>query len=294
MGNQSIYDEIINVAQRENWKRVGIQEKNGNALEVMVYSFKDGKATNIYSGRIGELDASALISPDSKEVAFWLRDRPGVDTLSIVNIETHNLKKIIGIPEGFGLAWSSDSKRIAFVGALTKEDSAKFQHSLFVVDIKTGEIKSLPIGNIGSLTHQSFSPDDLKIVYVKSLGENNYITVYDLNKNESLQLVEGNTPMWSLDGLQIAYLDADNGISIISPDGKNKEKLIKSDVSSQSESMEGMTMGPIYWFPNGEYLFYTKCLSSQCEIGSPHVIRISTRKSEEVSQYNWIFSSWSQ
>lgn len=294
MDKNSMYKELISVAKKADWKMVNIQQRDikTNLAIISVYSFKENKTIDVYSHPFWALDRAALISYDSKKVAFSVNEDSEEDGLYIANRETLEVKKIIPFELNFGLSWSHDSKKIAFMGASTKENIEKFQHSLFTVNIETGEMKSFPVGDIDTITHQSFSPDDSKIVYDKKLSNKSCIMIHDFNKNESFQLTVGDSPVWSPDGQWIAYFDENNDLMIISPDGKNKEKLVKSNVSFKSKSMKGMLMGPIYWFPDGEYFFYTKCPSSHCEIGVPYVIKISTRKSQKIPQDSWIFSSW--
>ncbi|MDD5669381.1 MAG: hypothetical protein PHE58_05060 [Candidatus Omnitrophica bacterium] len=294
MDKNSMYNELIDIAKKENWKMVNVQQRDikTNIAIISEYSFKENKTRDVYSYPFWALDRAALVSYDSKKTAFRINGDSKDDGLYIVNMATLKVKKIIPFQTNFGLSWSHDSKKIAFVGVLTEDDIVKSQNSLFIVEIETGEMKSFSVGGIDSITHQSFSPDDSKIVYVKKLSNKNYIMIYDFNKSESVQLAEGDSPVWSPNGKWIAYFDENNDITIINSEGKQKEKLIKSKVSFNDDSMRGMLMGPIYWFPNGDYLFYTKCQNLQCEIGTSYIIKISTKESQEIKQSNWVFSSW--
>jgi Tol biopolymer transport system component len=294
MDKNFMYNELLSVAKKENWRMVNIQQRDikTNIATISVHSFKENITRDVYSYPFWALDRAALISNNSEKVVFRLNEDSEKDGLYIADTKTFEVKKIIPFQTNFGLSWSNDSKKIAFVGSATEEDIEKSQRSLFIVDVETGEIKIFLKGDVDSITHQSFSPDDSKIVFVKRLSSKNCIMIYDFNKNESFQLTEGDSPVWSPDGRWIAYFDGNNELMIISPDGKNKKKLVANSISLKSRSMKGMLMGPIYWFPNGEYFFYTKCPGLKCEIGAPYVISISTRKSQRILQDDWIFSSW--
>ncbi|QNF33518.1 S9 family peptidase [Adhaeribacter swui] len=119
------------------------------------------------------------------------------------------------------------------------------------------------IFEIRTLSGIKISPDGSKIVYVKTVSDLNhntrqdYIVLTSTSDNKSEILTQGSSPVWSPDGLSIAYHASQNGSSgiwIYSLQDHTTRFL--TEVYESSYFINHLTQTDFCWSPDGQYIAY--------------------------------------
>ncbi|MBV9804438.1 MAG: PD40 domain-containing protein [Solirubrobacterales bacterium] len=176
--------------------------------------------------------ATPAWSPDGKSLAY-ASDSDGSMAIYIRNMQTGSTRKLTGFFTGaqVKLAWSPDGQKIAFESALDSEGGSQ---SLYVVDVATGNFKQIfsPSQDAKGAQYeiafepgaQTWGPDSNTIALAVQQsystrfreGESRILTVdattgathmYDPYGFETItNRVEGDGPVWSPDGNDMAYV----------------------------------------------------------------------------------------
>ena len=172
---QTVYDE--------DWNHIGLflwTKESGETVEIEV------------PGSVFSVEWS----PDGRSLALALAPRPITDDsymfkrLHVVDVATGQVRKLVDNPGKLGqMAFSPDSRRIAYVGAADKRDP----HSgmLFLADATTGEVTSLTPGWEGMVHSIEWMGSD-RIRARISRGVESRVSDFDVRNRSWSDLPGGN------------------------------------------------------------------------------------------------------
>jgi|GEM_PF-3553616 len=294
MASNKIYNEIINTAEKEDWRMVYGDSSSDNKNIYQNYAFKTKQRCLLLKDdpiRLAEFNL--VLSREGGKAAFWLNseNEPKV-ALYIINNDGTGQSQILKVDTGAIVAWSPDGKKIAFVSDIIdrKVDPVA---SLFVVDISTKIVSKVLSGGIDHLSCQAWSPDGNKIVY----GYRGKIFIYDFKQKKSISFNEGIDPHWSPIEEKILYYDAVkkslNLLKIGNIQDSKRKRSVEELVSSR-EIGAGDIVAPFFWFPDGKFIFISHLSPSESEIGSPYVLKVKTKEIEKLPGSSWVFSTWAK
>lgn len=164
-------------------------------------------------------------SPDGSKIAF-VSDRNGHSVIYIMNIDGTAEERLTDEnAESIHPTWSPDSKRVLYCADDDLRPPKKNDASIYSIDIKTRELKTLITGGVNTYPNQS--PDGKKIAFRRMIGEmNSEVFVKDGDKEVNLSnhpAFDG-WPAWSPDGKRIAFASNRNSsyqIFVMNSDGSN-------------------------------------------------------------------------
>ncbi|MDQ3291306.1 MAG: hypothetical protein M3Q05_08460, partial [Bacteroidota bacterium] len=140
------------------------------------------------------------------------------------------------------------------------------------------------IFKIRYLSGVKISPDGSKIVYVSTITDldqntrKDYITLKSTADNKIEILGEGSSPVWSPDGLHIAYHTSQNGRSGIwiysLQDGKTR---FLTEVYESSYFINHLTQTNFCWSPDGQYIAYISTIPPSALEAEDNQIMVVTR-----------------
>ena len=151
--------------------------------------------------------------------------------------------------DGFGLAWSPDSSRIA----VTAYTPAATENRVDLVDATTGELTTATTSS-GPIGAPRWSPDGTKIAFDASNYASNALFVYALDQPTATQLFDQPLPIfspdWAPDGSSLLF-SAPSGpgtsqIFTVGADGTNPHAITSSEVSK----------GLPRWSPDGSVVAF--------------------------------------
>jgi Tol biopolymer transport system component len=209
---------------------------DGKQLTFSAFSIKDSKNgiwlvdTNSVEPPVFLSDRFELASADGKIAIPGTDPSTHADTLYIHNIATSDETKIfsgsgIGISK---LSWSSDGSKLVFL--YQKSDGGNYGIYVFDANKKT----TIQVTPDGDVMHPSFSPDGTMIAYTKgipnSIAPTNILHIVKSDGSCDVE-VPGHfnvwSPVWSLDGKQIAYIGDGNGIFLLDLVGAFGEDIVE-------------------------------------------------------------------
>ncbi len=288
--------------------------------------------------RLGATGGTASVprwSPDGRSIAYVGRDgqQTGLMVARVDGSESKFIAPVEGtnhpLPtSGSQIAWSPDSKQIAFVSAtpgpehdangdpmvitrylykptasegLTRFNDNRRLH-IFVADIASGSVSQLTTGDFYEHSIE-WSPADNQIVFVSNHEADpdrffNYdIFTVDVSKKTIARLTETKNaeyhPVWSPDGKQIAYLGTTRPLTSSETTMENTHVwVMNADGGNRHEVGESLDnrQGAPRWSPDGRSLLFTVQ-----ERGETHLCRIPAvgGKSERVLAERGSVGSWS-
>lgn len=137
---------------------------------------------------------------------------------------------------------------------------------------------------IRSLSNIKISPDGRKIVYVKTVSNLNqntrqdYIISTSTSDNKTEVLAEGSSPIWSPDGLHIAYYASQkerSGIWIYSL--KDCETRFLTEVHESSYFINHLVQTDFHWSPDGKYIAYISAVGPPAPDDQNNQVKVVTR-----------------
>jgi len=152
--------------------------------------------------------------------------------------------KVQGIVQG--VTWSPDGRRIA----LSSYDSRTATSGLWLADVATGQVSSLPAGP-GPAGPLSWSPDGKQLLFTATQGNDTLVYALEIGQAEPVQLFARSGAFesdWSPDGKTLVFSAADANSQFqlfeVNADGSGEKQLTASDTSKASPrwSEDGSTI----------------------------------------------------
>jgi Tol biopolymer transport system component/C-terminal processing protease CtpA/Prc len=138
-------------------RRIVYVSERGGTGHLFQYDFVANLETQLTNTAVA--DAAPNVSPDGKTVAF-VRDGKELRVLDLASKEEKSLAKGFLTRSNRGVAWSPDSRWVAYIGV-----SAKSFRNIFAVPAAGGEsrpVSAMPNGNANNI---SWSPDGTYIIF---------------------------------------------------------------------------------------------------------------------------------
>jgi len=181
-------------------------------------------------------------SPDRTQIAFRPRALgAGMDPqLWLVNADGSEQRPIADLGESIG--WSPDSTRLLFQDSVFTTDNTGEPPAMWLVEVATGEVTMLGRGNV-----PAWLPDGLSISYFPIAGilpDNTQPLVVDpLSGGEPHEIARAEGAWWSPDGSALLLLQ-DDGLYLAKTDGSNARHLV--DGYSPVWSPDGLRVAYAY------------------------------------------------
>ena len=294
MENRSIYNEIIDTAEKEDWSMVYGDEDKDHDNVYQIHSFKNNQEYLLLRDKNAQVDGVNLIlSPKGDKAAFWIDENYSSYALYIVNSDGARKTQLLRVASGGWNAWSPDGKKIAFLSDVVNGGGFAKEASLYVIDIDTKAVNKILTKEIDDMTYQAWSPSGDKIVY-------NYrgkMFIYDFKQNKRVSLCDGLSPSWSPVGEKILFYNRTRkSLDLLRLDSvvNHKNDFVGEELVSSEKLGKGNIVAPFYWFPDGNYIFIGHLAPSETEIGLPYVLKVESKKVEKLSDVSWYFSSWAK
>ena len=135
---------------------VYVSERNGVG-NIYLFDFTSNAETQLTKAIVG--DSAPSVAPDGKSIAF-VRDGTELRVLDVATRQERALATGNLTRSNRGLAWSPDSRWVAYVGL-----TAKAFRNVFAVPAAGGESKPVTAMPNGSANNISWSPDGTYIIY---------------------------------------------------------------------------------------------------------------------------------
>jgi Tol biopolymer transport system component/C-terminal processing protease CtpA/Prc len=135
---------------------VYVSERNGLG-QIFKYDFTTNTETQLTSAQIG--DGAPSVSPDGKTLAF-VRDGRELRAIDLASKQERSLAKGYLTRSNRGLAWSPDSRWIAYIGV----SNPSFRN-IFAVPAEGGESRAVTAMPNGNANNISWSPDGTYIIF---------------------------------------------------------------------------------------------------------------------------------
>jgi TolB protein len=195
------------------------------------------------------------LSPDGKRIAF-VSDQNKHSVVYMMNVDGTGVEQLSPEnAESIHPTWSPDGTKVIYCADDDLKPPKKNDASIYSVDVKTKETKTLITGGVN--TYPSWSPDAKKIAFRKMIGDmNSEVFVANADgseeKNLSNHMAFDGWPAWSPDGTRIAFSSnrrANYQIHIMNADGSGVRLLANT---------EGRATEP-RWSPDGKTIYFTNC-----------------------------------
>jgi WD40 repeat protein len=253
----SIRSELV----RENQR--GFQLVSVKNSKIYSVSFADGSMIQSAPFTDNPTGVSGVISPEGTQIAIDLCSSGtttpilnayvcgGPSTLTIFGIRQKSMKEFPGFVPSIDICWSHDLSKLALTGS-DRRRGAPGGFGLVILDLKTGETRTIADGPESVVDSQCWSPDDKKIVYFMNMPMGRQIArVYDTETNRSSDLADGGHPTWSPDGSRIAFLHCPPSLV-----GCEYYAIRVKDGKQQLLFKPSFAEGGLSWSPDSRFVAY--------------------------------------
>ena len=183
-----------------------------DAAEGVVVSRADGSDRRVVSGGAGQA-ASPTWSRDGLHLAFWQHDRPGTPWNLVVfdpgrdsfqtlatNVTLRGREAVFGWPSN--IAWSPDSRRIAFAG-----DVDQWTSGIYVSELGSAGATLIADPALNAID-PAWAPDGAEIAYQSGRDFTLHLVAPDGSGDHALRQPQRSElwPDWSPDGTRIATM----------------------------------------------------------------------------------------
>ena len=195
----------------------------------------------------------------------FLSDRDGKSDIYVMNDHGGHIHRITNTPfTQVDLAWSSDSKQIAFSTDLHSANPGKpQQYDIFIMNADGSQQRNLtehPAVDVDP----SWSPDGKYLAFTSGRDQGLDIYVMEITSRKVWQLTNDThslTPHWSPNGKYIAYehIIPQHGrhIYIMNADGTHERPLLRKQRQLQFGDGAILSHSP-RWSPDSEYILYNE------------------------------------
>ena len=208
------------------------QDTNSHGIWVV-----DADGTNLR--QVTQDGRNPVWAPTGNRVAF-VSDANQV-ALDVVDVDTGARLRLVNDSVIWAPTWSPDGQALAVV---------RFAHALYRVDADGGTPELLVSDEGREIKNPAWSPTGAKIAF--GSGETGIKTV-DANGGGVETVSEGDRPVWSPDGRQIASA-GETKVFVANADGSGRHAV-------RNEPRARITFGPT-WSPDGHTLLYASMISA--------------------------------
>jgi len=274
----------------------------GNEAGIYIINFSGGEP-NLLTSLSGKYILSSVWSPDGKMIAYLTAERGSRSnpTMNVINVSTGESRVIGKVPAAhvnIELAWSPDSKRIAFNGK-----------GIHVMNIEDGSIKDIETNLVDvGIWHLDWSPDGEQFVFSGMKGgKDEFWFLEDFLPLEKLQLENekkellirkalANTDIEPLgsaspDGRYISFVDWNSGGNLGILNLETKERRLLTNFKDTNEQAYYSS-----WSPDGKQIayFWWRYDKDQYNLSIVDVNRAESRVLFISDKNNWIeLGNWS-
>lgn len=256
-------------------------DRDGN-MEIYSIDPDSGEELNISDKP--EDEHSPVISPDGKWLAFLVGDenRSSIDVLNLDNRERFTVTK--GTGRFVNPRWSSDSKRIVFLGIHPDKGSRVYITS--VEQISPARLSDIEATRVGD-----WSPDGEAVVFSSEDSKRTGIHVRNPDGVNQRQMTcaKDYGAVWSPDSRQLAFLSERDGnpdVYVMDRDSLDELCAGKKDVRSEAYQLTETDEpeSDVSWSPDGKWLLFVSERDGNKEI---YVMEASGNKQTRLT-YNEI------
>jgi Tol biopolymer transport system component len=195
-------------------------------------------------------------APSPVEHIAFLSDRDGNEDVFVMNADASELTNVSNTPaDEIAFAWSPDGSRIAIISGSEGDtgNSSDVEGKLYSVNTEGRDL--IQVADGAAEDSPAWSPDGSRLAFTSHREGNNEIYVVNADGSGATNITQNDAddhaPIWSRDGLQIAFLSA-------SEDGQEDLYTMNADGSDR----RNLTRHPAeyccaIWSPDGSRIAFT-------------------------------------
>jgi Tol biopolymer transport system component len=258
---------------------------------------------DVASGEVARMPRSVIsvrgadrydVSPDGTRLLFEGLDPDGTAQVFVADVDGTGVRQLTDDPDGAYLGgWSSDGRELVYIGAWRDgEANMNEEVVLVVMNVDTGQARSVITGRAGNLQQPHFSPDGESILFTRPSDPPDLWSVPVEGGTADLFLEERGYASFSPDGTAMVlsvptYVSTGHGgfgpfpeIWLARPDGSDPRPLVQEDASELRGDL--FNENP-QWSPDGTRIVYSD--------GVVHVVDVLTGGSTTIAEgygYDWL------